>query len=211
MNINSFNATNTSVNTFQKNMGLMNRVKGADEKKNEDYSKAIDLHYKANRTMEDAYAEAAIRRENPALDRALYEADKAEMFNDSNKAKNLMKKIARGEELTPEERAYMEENYPDMVRQAEQAKQQAEQMADQIKNASSDTEKNAVVMEAYTLVQNTAEVDSEYAEVLGESIKKMLSDTSDSNSSTSTSTNMYNSNSEAVKNSMVKSLFDTRS
>lgn len=145
---------------------------------NQTYADTIRIHYKKDKTHAEQLQEHAARRENPMLDQMLYDADKAEILGEMCEAKNLMLKIARGDDLTEEEKKFLKENYPEYADKAEKAKEQAEKIKEQLKNAKTPEEKQGVIMQAYSMVQGVSEQDMLYGQALGEAVKNVLSEDS---------------------------------
>ncbi|MDD3239433.1 MAG: hypothetical protein PHW47_04985 [Lachnospira sp.] len=78
---------------------------------------------KALREKSDYYWNA--RRNNPELDRALYDQDKAEALKDVAKVQNIVMKVVSGQQLTPEEQE-MVNNDPMLQMELERRKMEAE-------------------------------------------------------------------------------------
>ncbi|MDO5517888.1 MAG: hypothetical protein Q4F66_10045 [Clostridium sp.] len=75
-----------------------------------DLKRILELHYKKDRTMDEAYEESAARKADPELDAALYAADKAEALEIVGKVQNILMKASSGQKLTPEEEKMVEED-----------------------------------------------------------------------------------------------------
>ncbi len=143
------------------------------------YGDILKLHYKKDRTLEDAKKENEARKQDPALDQMLYDADKADMLNEFSKAKQLMMKLARGENLTDEEKQFLNENYPEFSQSAEQAQVEAEKVKENLKNARNKDEKQAIIMQAASMINSLSENDTVYAAALSEAIKTAINDKQD--------------------------------
>ncbi|MGL5675949.1 MAG: hypothetical protein ACRDDX_06030 [Cellulosilyticaceae bacterium] len=72
---------------------------------------------------------------------AAFNAQVTEMFS---KAEKIAMKIAKGEKLTPEEEQLMNEKFPDLKREAEQAKKEGEDLKERIKAAKTREEKQQI-------------------------------------------------------------------
>lgn len=68
-----------------------------------------------------------------------------EIFQELGKAEKIARKIAKGEGLTPEEERFMNESYPDMKREAQQAKSEAEQLKERLKGCKSKAQKQQII------------------------------------------------------------------
>ncbi len=93
--------------------------------KSYDLDKVLQLHKKGFEQMlskeeSDYYWNA--RRSDPALDRALYDSDKADALKDIAKVQGILLKAVSGQKLTPEEEKMVRE---DPMLQQEIAKRQA--------------------------------------------------------------------------------------
>lgn len=99
------------------------------------------------------------RKTNKELDWALYDADKAQMFMDIAKEKNIALKLAKGEKLSNEEREFIEKNNPTLLEKAQNAIKQAKAL-----------KQNS--FQAISIIKNFAKYDPEYAELLQEAFNK---------------------------------------
>lgn len=89
-----------------------------------DLKRILELHYKKDRTMADAYEESAARKADPELDAALYAADKAEALEVVGKVQAILMKATFGQKLTPEEEKMVKED--PLLQQAIQLKKAQE-------------------------------------------------------------------------------------
>lgn len=105
-----------------------------------DYSHIMELHNKKNRTQAETQEYNEARANNPELDQALYNQDKAEVTAFVDKIQEILRKTARGEKLTDEEQK-MVENDADLAKKVSDVKQQKDNAENQLKNASPEQRK----------------------------------------------------------------------
>lgn len=82
----------------------------------------LQLHYKENKTQEELDMYHSMRKNNPKLDIALYEMDKAEALECMGKVQNILLKSLMKQALTPEERKMVKD---DVFLQQEIARRQS--------------------------------------------------------------------------------------
>ncbi|MDA3732400.1 hypothetical protein PBV87_12965 [Niameybacter massiliensis] len=143
---------------------------------NMSYAEALNLHNKVNKTTEEQDKLWNERANNQALDRALYLNDLSKVYEEQFKAENLAKKLAKGESLTKEERAYLEKVNPQLLKDAEKAKQEAENLKNQLKNAKDKQTAQKLIEQASFQANAVAKYNKQYADLLKEAISKVCSD-----------------------------------
>ncbi|NOH17184.1 hypothetical protein [Clostridium cochlearium] len=136
----------------------------------------FNLHNNPNKTMEDQAKINKARKENPILDRVLYQNDINKMFEEQAKIEKIAKKIARGENLSKEERELISEADPEMLRKAEMAKQENEALKRSLKNAKSKQQAQRILAEACIKAQLVSKVDPQYSDLLMDTIQELHED-----------------------------------
>ena len=113
------------------------------------------------------------RKLNPELDASLYALDLSKAISDTSKTDELAKKVARGEKLTNEEKAFMEKTDPEKLKKAEEANLQREELKRQLKNAKTPSHAASIISSSLTNVLNVQKSgDTVMADLLMEGIKK---------------------------------------
>lgn len=87
-----------------------------------------------------------------AFEKAESAAFHAKVNQEMSQAEKIAVKIAKGEKLTKEEESLISEKYPDLKRDAEQAKKESEELRKKLKAAKSQQEKQEIVSTAVTNV-----------------------------------------------------------
>ncbi|MFX0547813.1 hypothetical protein ACOAKC_00625 [Hathewaya histolytica] len=141
----------------------------------------FNLHNKKNKSMEEQEEVYKARKENQQLDQALYQHDIAKVYEEQAKIENIAKKIARGESLTKEEMELINRVDPEMYRKAEMAKQEGEELKNNIKRAKSKQEARNMLAQACMKSQQMMQVDPQYGSLVMEAIKNSAEDILDSN------------------------------
>ncbi|MBP7212357.1 hypothetical protein KBA27_05930 [bacterium] len=111
----------------------MNRI--STNSKNAEYSRVLELHKKKNKTQAELKEYNDARANNPEIDKALYEQDKAEALAFVDKVQLILKEVARGEKLSKEEQD-MVDNDADLARVVNQFKRKMETTEKALKKAS---------------------------------------------------------------------------
>lgn len=100
--------------------------------------------------------------------------------DDSNteieKAKKIAKKIARGESVTPQEKALLLRVDPKMAQMAELAYKEYQRIKHALQNASSKEEQQNIVHQAYQMVTQVSKNNQQFGELLGEAVKAAVQD-----------------------------------
>ena len=113
------------------------------------------------------------RKLNPELDASLYALDLSKAISDTSKTDELAKKVARGEKLTNEEKAFMVKTDPEKLKKAEEANLQREELKRQLKNAKTPSHAASIISSSLTNVLNVQKSgDTVMADLLMEGIKK---------------------------------------
>lgn len=107
---------------------------------NYDYNKILEIHNKKNKTQAELTEYNEARANNPELDKALYEKDKAEALAFVDKVQLILKKVAKGEKLSEEEQK-MVDNDADLTQKVNDIKQKKERIEQEVKNATPEQRK----------------------------------------------------------------------
>ncbi len=116
------------------------------------------------------------RKKNPELDKMMYDKELAEIQQNHRRTEQLAKKIATGKEITPEEREFLEKNNPEMIKRAEDAKRQAEQLKEKLKNASSKQEAQALIMNSMDRISKIAKYEEVTADIFRSAFSEVVKD-----------------------------------
>lgn len=95
---------------------------------------------------------------------------------DAKKAEKIARKIARGESVTPQEKAFLMKTDPKLAQMAELARQQGERIKHALQNASSKTEQQNIIHQAYDMVAQVSKKQPQFGELLGEAVKAAVQD-----------------------------------
>ncbi|WP_034439061.1 hypothetical protein [Clostridium ihumii] len=79
-----------------------------------------------------------------------------EITEEMSKAERIAVKIAKGEKLSEEEERFINEKYPDMKREAEQAKKEGEDLKERLKGAKSTKERQQIIAMAMSNISEMA-------------------------------------------------------
>ncbi|MGG7163577.1 alpha-NAC protein [Clostridium ihumii] len=79
-----------------------------------------------------------------------------EITEEMSKAERIAVKVAKGEKLSEEEERFINEKYPDMKREAEQAKKEGEDLKERLKGAKSTKERQQIIAMAMSSVSEMA-------------------------------------------------------
>lgn len=113
------------------------------------------------------------RKLNPELDASLYALDLSKAISDTSRTDELAKKVARGEKLTNEEKAFMEKTDPEKLKKAEEANLQREELKRQLKNAKTPSHAASIISSALANVISIQKSgDTVMADLLMEGVKK---------------------------------------
>lgn len=93
---------------------------------------------------------------------------------DARKAAQIARKIARGEPVTPQEKAFLMRVDPRLAQMAELARQQGERVRNALENASSKEEEQAIVMQAYQQVTEFTKANPQFGMLVGEAVKAAI-------------------------------------
>ncbi|WP_461612164.1 hypothetical protein [Clostridium sp. Marseille-QA1073] len=136
----------------------------------------FNVYNKKNKTIEDRAKIDKARKENPQLDRMLYQHDMNKMYEEQAEIERIVKKIARGERLTEEEKELINRVDPEILRKAEEAKQASESLKNKLRNAKSKQEAQKILVQTSMKVQQIAEGDPQYGNLLMELVKETYED-----------------------------------
>lgn len=92
------------------------------------------------------------------------------------KAEKIARKIARGESVTPQEKALLMRVDPKLAQMAELAHEQGERLKHALQQASSKTEQQNIIQQAYQMVAQVSKKNPQFGELLGEAIKSAVQD-----------------------------------
>lgn len=95
---------------------------------------------------------------------------------DARKAQKIARKIARGESVTPQEKAFLVKFDPKLAQMAELAHQQGERVKHALQNASSKEEQQNIIQQAYQMVAQVSKKNPQFGELLGEAVKEAVQD-----------------------------------
>lgn len=93
-----------------------------------------------------------------------------------DKAKKIARKIARGESVTPQEKALLMRVDPKLAQMAELAHKEYERIKHALQSASSKEEQQNIVHQAYQMVTQVSKSNQQYGELLGEAVKAAVED-----------------------------------
>lgn len=93
-----------------------------------------------------------------------------------DKAKKIARKIARGESVTPQEKALLMRVDPKLAQMAELARKEYERIKHALQSASSKEEQQNIVHQAYQMVTQVSKSNQQYGELLGEAVKAAVED-----------------------------------
>lgn len=139
--------------------------------KSKDLYQMVNLHNKPNKTDTEKEKLWNARKNDAQLDRILYQSDMNKLYEETFKAENLAKKLARGEALTDEEKAFLERVNPELLKEAQRAKEEGERLKQSLKNAKSQQEAHTIVEQAQLQANMVAKHKPQYAMLLKEAIK----------------------------------------
>lgn len=95
---------------------------------------------------------------------------------DARKAQKIARKIARGEPVTPQEKAFLMKFDPKLAKMAELAYQQGERVKHALQTASSKEEQQNIIQQAYQMVAQVSKKNPQFGELLSEAIKAAVQD-----------------------------------
>lgn len=95
---------------------------------------------------------------------------------DAKKAEKIARKIARGESVTPQEKAFLMKTDPKLAQMAELARQQGERIKHALQSASSKTEQQNIIQQAYDMVAQVSKKQPQFGALLEEAVKAAIQD-----------------------------------
>lgn len=113
-----------------------------------------------------------MRKENQK--RATINPDLQRIWDDNKrsrekmKAESIARKIAKGSQVTAEERAFLEKNNPELLKKAEEAKKAADELKNRLKSAKTKEEAKDIIIQANGMVVEVGKRDIEFAGLLKE-------------------------------------------
>ncbi|MDR7855640.1 hypothetical protein [Tissierella sp.] len=110
--------------------------------------------------------ESKIEDKNSLIDMLRNQAKENETTNLRYKIEGIARRIARGDDITSEERALLEKNDPDLLRKADMAARRRKDVEARLKRAKTKSEARAIITEAKIEVQQVFDKDPKYAELL---------------------------------------------
>ena len=93
---------------------------------------------------------------------------------DTKKALQIARKIARGEPVTPQEKAFLMRVDPKLAQMAELAKQQGDRVKHALESASSKEEQQTIIMQAYQQVTEFTKANPQFGMLVGEAVKAAI-------------------------------------
>ena len=93
---------------------------------------------------------------------------------DTKKALQIAKKIARGESVTSQEKAFLMRVDPKLAQMAELAKQQGDRVKHALESASSKEEQQTIIMQAYQQVTEFTKANPQFGMLVGEAVKAAI-------------------------------------
>lgn len=110
------------------------------------------------------------------LQRVLEPQEVDDSERDAKKAEKIARKIARGETVTPQEKAFLMKTDPKLAQMAELARQQGERIKHALQNASTKSEQQNIIHQAYDMVAQVSKKQPQFGELLGEAVKAAVQD-----------------------------------
>ena len=90
-----------------------------------------------------------------------------------NKIEHIAKKLARGDKISPEDRALLAENDPELLRKSNMAASRREDVERRIKNARTKQEARSIMTQAQGEVAQAMDMDITYAGLLSEAMRNI--------------------------------------
>ena len=110
------------------------------------------------------------------LQRILEPEEVDDSSSEVKKAEKIARKIARGESVTPQEKALLMRVDPKLAQMAELAHEQGERIKHALQQASSKTEQQNIIQQAYQMVTQVSKKNPQFGELLGEAVKAAVQD-----------------------------------
>lgn len=121
---------------------------------------------KENKTEQKPKSEIQIMLEQRAKD--------IEDTNIHYKKDGIARRIARGDEISPEDRAFLAKHDPDLLRKADMAARKGKELERRLKNAKTEREARAITTEASIEIQQAFKNNDEvYADLLSEAYREV--------------------------------------
>lgn len=141
---------------------------------NWDLGTILSAHKNKNTSLEQRQQINNLRKENPELDRMMYASDLADLHKEIAKTNEIAKKIAKGEQITEEEKNYIQDKNPQLLQEAQTAKQEAEDLRDKLKNTNNPEEAALIIANSMTSVKNTAKYNPVKADLMMEAFQATI-------------------------------------
>ena len=146
---------------------------------NTQFLQGFTLYNKKNKTLKETNELNDMRKKDPQLDRALYQADIAKMYEECSKVEQIAKKVAKGEPITKEEEEFINQVDPELLKKANMAKNQGDNLKVKLKNAKTKEEAQSILSQSTSVVVGLKDSDPVYANILMEAIKKAYDESKD--------------------------------
>lgn len=131
------------------------------------------LHNKTNRTKEENEAYHSARRENPELDRALYDHDKAEIMGDMFGAETILKYILEYD-LSEEEKDNLKEENPEAFDKLMQVGSEVDELKSQLSKAENQSEIRSILAGAMKDAIQKGQNDETYLKMKSMAINNFM-------------------------------------
>lgn len=95
---------------------------------------------------------------------------------DAKKAEKIARKIARGESVTPQEKAFLMKFDPKLAQKAELAHKEGERLKHALRQAASKEDQQNAIHEAYQMVAQVSKKEPQFGALLGEAVKAAVQD-----------------------------------
>lgn len=110
------------------------------------------------------------------LQKALEPEEIDDGTKDAKKAEKIARKIARGESVTPQEKAFLMKVDPKLAQMAELARKEGERIKHALQQASSKTEQQNIIHQAYDMVAQVSKKQPQFGALLEEAVKAAVQD-----------------------------------
>lgn len=130
------------------------------------------LHNKTNRTSAESEIYHSIRRENPELDRALYDYDKAQIFDDIL-SEDMLKRYILGYDLSENDKENIKAENPELLDKVLSIKDEKNTLELEISNAGSTAEMQSILSNAMMDAAEKGKTDETYLEYKKLAIKDL--------------------------------------
>lgn len=132
------------------------------------------IHTSKNPSKEDKKRLYNARKENPSLDRALYQHDLAKIHEEDFKVKSIASKIAKGQKLSEEEKKYIQEKNPELLKKAKEAKNKAKNLKKKLENTNNPMNKQKIIADEFLSLKKLSTYDELGAKLLTEAYNSVI-------------------------------------